>query len=69
MQVYKTSKLKFRVTACFADLILSQHGECTEPHKMGALTKQGAIFKNWKNRYFVVNPDFSVSYYATEEVK
>ena len=35
---------------------------------MGALTKQGAIIKNWKNRYFVVNPDFSVSYYETEEV-
>ena len=35
---------------------------------MGALTKKGAIVKNWKHRYFVVNPDFSVAYYETEEV-
>ena len=35
---------------------------------MGPLTKKGAVIKSWKHRYFVVNPDFSVSYYLTEEV-
>ena len=40
----------------------------TDPHKMGQLSKQGAIVKSWKQRHFVVNPDYSVFYYETEEV-
>lgn len=36
--------------------------------KTGYLTKKGAVVKNWKRRYFVVFPDFSVEYYENEEV-
>ena len=36
---------------------------------MGYLTKKGAIVKNWKKRYFVVNPDYSVDYFENEEVR
>ena len=35
---------------------------------MGYLTKRGAVVKNWKKRYFVVNPDYSVDYFESEEV-
>ena len=35
---------------------------------MGYLTKKGAIVKNWKKRYFVVNSDYSVDYFENEEV-
>ena len=35
---------------------------------MGYLTKRGAVVKNWKRRYFVVNPDYSVDYFENEEV-
>lgn len=35
---------------------------------MGYLTKRGAVVKNWKKRYFVVNPDYSVDYFENEEV-
>ncbi|XP_029214232.2 PH domain-containing protein DDB_G0267786-like [Acropora millepora] len=38
-----------------------------DPLKMGYLTKKGAIVKNWKKRYFVVNPDYSVDYFENEE--
>ncbi|XP_027056438.1 PH domain-containing protein DDB_G0267786-like [Pocillopora damicornis] len=37
------------------------------PLKMGYLTKKGAVVKNWKRRYFVVNPDYSVDYFENEE--
>lgn len=37
------------------------------PIKMGYLTKKGAVVKNWKRRYFVVNPDYSVDYFENEE--
>ncbi|XP_068759844.1 PH domain-containing protein DDB_G0267786-like [Montipora capricornis] len=38
-----------------------------DPLKMGYLTKKGALVKNWKKRYFVVNPDYSVDYFENEE--
>lgn len=37
------------------------------PFKMGYLTKKGAVVKNWKRRYFVVNPDYSIDYFENEE--
>lgn len=37
--------------------------------KTGYLTKKGAVVKNWKRRYFVVFPNFSVEYYENEEVR
>lgn len=35
---------------------------------MGYLTKKGAVVKNWKRRYFVAKPDYSVDYFESEEV-
>lgn len=37
------------------------------PLRMGYLTKKGAVVKNWKRRYFVANPDYSVDYFENEE--
>ncbi|KAL9988023.1 hypothetical protein ACROYT_G002420 [Oculina patagonica] len=37
------------------------------PLKTGYLTKRGAVVKNWKRRFFVVNPDYSVDYFENEE--
>lgn len=37
------------------------------PLKMGYLSKKGAVVKNWKKRYFVVNPDYSIDYFENEE--
>lgn len=39
----------------------------TEPLKVGYITKEGAVVKNWKRRWFVVRPDYSVEYWASEE--
>lgn len=39
-----------------------------QPHMMGYLTKEGAIRKSWKKRYFVVRPDYKVEYYENENV-
>lgn len=38
-----------------------------EIRKTGWLTKQGAIVTNWKRRWFVVKPDYSVDYFVTEQ--
>jgi len=34
--------------------------------KFGYLTKEGAVRKNWKKRYFVVRHDYKVDYYESE---
>eukprot|EP00117_Sycon_ciliatum_P032012 scpid105645/ scgid0128/ PH domain-containing protein DDB_G0267786 len=34
----------------------------------GKLTKQGVIHKSWKERHFVVRPDFCIEYYETDQV-
>jgi hypothetical protein len=39
----------------------------TEPLKTGYAAKEGAVVKNWKKRWFVVRPDYSVEYWASEE--
>jgi len=39
----------------------------TEPLKTGFLTKEGAIRKSWKKRFFVIRPDYKVEYYDKEE--
>lgn len=39
----------------------------TEPLKTGYAAKEGAVVKNWKRRWFVVRPDYSVEYWASEE--
>ncbi len=31
--------------------------------------KEGAVVTNWKKRWFVVKPDYSVDYFETEEVR
>ena len=38
--------------------------QATQPLFCGWLTKLGAVRKNWKRRWFVVSPDYSVAYYA-----
>ena len=40
----------------------------TRDYKSGWMTKRGAVRKNWKKRFFVVRSNFSVDYYANEEV-
>eukprot|EP01110_Echinostelium_bisporum_P013283 TRINITY_DN876_c0_g1_i1.p1 TRINITY_DN876_c0_g1~~TRINITY_DN876_c0_g1_i1.p1 ORF type:complete len:563 (-),score=262.92 TRINITY_DN876_c0_g1_i1:213-1901(-) len=35
-------------------------------HKVGFLTKEGAVRKNWKKRWFVVRPNYTVDYYESE---
>jgi hypothetical protein len=40
-----------------------------EIKKEGYLVKQGMIRKNWLKRYFVVNPDYSITYRETKEKK
>eukprot|EP00052_Salpingoeca_macrocollata_P016080 m.128884 g.128884 ORF g.128884 m.128884 type:complete len:564 (+) comp19914_c0_seq1:86-1777(+) len=40
----------------------------TEPLMTGYLTKEGAIRKSWKKRFFVVRPDYKIEYYEKEEV-
>ena len=34
----------------------------TEPLREGWLVKQGGAIKNWKKRWFVVYPDFTIDY-------
>jgi hypothetical protein len=36
--------------------------------KTGWMTKEGAIKKSWKKRFFVVRPDYKIDYYDKEEV-
>jgi len=35
-------------------------------YKMGFLMKEGGIRKNWKKRFFVVRPNYTIDYYETE---
>lgn len=37
------------------------------PLKKGYLTKQGFIRRSWRKRYFVVQPNFLIDYYESEE--
>ena len=39
------------------------------PIKKGYLTKQGVIRKNWRRRFFVVQPNYLIDYYENEEVE
>jgi len=45
---------------------LTKRPEWKEDYKAGYLTKQGAVNKNWKQRWFVVRPNYNVEYYETE---
>lgn len=36
------------------------------PLRTGLVTKRGAVRKNWKQRFFVVKPNFTVDYYESE---
>lgn len=36
-------------------------------YKEGYLMKEGGVRKNWKKRYFVVRPNYSIDYYETAE--
>jgi len=38
-------------------------------HLEGFLTKQGIVRKNWKKRYFIVHPDYTITYSETKESK
>jgi len=41
----------------------------TDPHKEGEMIKQGAVRKNWKKRFFVVQPDYKIAYFESKEGK
>jgi len=38
-----------------------------DPIKTGWMTKEGAVVKNWKKRFFVVRHDYKIEYYDKEE--
>jgi hypothetical protein len=38
----------------------------SEDYKSGWLIKEGAVRKNWKKRYFVVRPNYTIDYYENE---
>eukprot|EP00047_Mylnosiga_fluctuans_P001574 m.220976 g.220976 ORF g.220976 m.220976 type:complete len:564 (-) comp10487_c0_seq1:63-1754(-) len=38
-----------------------------DPAKTGWLSKEGAVVKNWKKRFFVVRPDYKIDYFDKEE--
>jgi hypothetical protein len=46
---------------------LMKRPESKEDIKCGYLTKEGAIRKNWKKRFFVVKYDYSIQYFESEE--
>lgn len=38
-----------------------------DPVKTGWMTKEGAVVRNWKKRFFVVRYDYKIEYYDSEE--
>jgi len=44
-----------------------EEGASKEALKCGFLTKEGAIRKSWKKRWFVVQPNYTVEYYESEK--
>ena len=46
---------------------MQQWDSIKKPIQFGTLTKQGALRKNWKKRFFVVNYNYTVDYYENEE--
>jgi hypothetical protein len=49
------------------DWHLLERPESKDNLKTGLLVKEGAIRKNWKQRYFVVKYDYTIDYYESEE--
>jgi hypothetical protein len=47
---------------------LTQAEPSKEPIKTGWATKEGAVVKSWKKRFFVVRWDYKIEYYDKEEV-
>jgi hypothetical protein len=45
---------------------LQERPPWNKDYKMGWLMKEGGIRKNWKKRYFVVRPNYSIDYYETD---
>jgi len=47
-------------------LLLAPRPAREENFKCGYLVKEGGIRKNWKRRFFVVRPNYTVDYFETE---
>jgi hypothetical protein len=46
----------------------NQEAESKDPIRTGWATKEGAVVKSWKKRFFVVRCDYKIEYYDKEEV-
>jgi hypothetical protein len=77
METFATTYPKAYVKAVALNMLEEKTGgdddplqllESTAPEvrKSGLLMKLGAVRKNWKKRWFVVNAEYSVSYYVSE---
>jgi len=66
--IFMVEKFKMEAKATTWPFLLDQRPDAIrETHKTGWLMKEGAVRKNWKKRYFIVKPDYSVEYYEKEE--
>lgn len=65
--IYMVIKAKLDAQAPVREYRLLEREPSTGPRLTGWLTKEGAIRKNWKRRYFIVRSDYIVDYYESEE--
>jgi len=49
-----------------SEFLLEERPPWTEDFKTGYLVKEGAVRKNWKKRWFVARPNYTVDYYESE---
>lgn len=58
--------IKLEAQAKPAPWLLEERPAWTEDSKQGYLVKEGALRKNWKKRWFVVKPNYTVDYFVSD---